>query len=162
MRHTAAEMMDIVLASLVVELRADGTEEVCAAALYPGDGAPLDYAECGGMAWVRLITAAPSTSFPAPNGSVDNCALTLAYNLEVAVMRPAPIPEQFAGGVPDLPTDAEHTAATHAQLADMEAMYRAFKRAAKDIEMTLVGSYTPVGPIGGTVGGSWTISVGNE
>lgn len=162
MRHTAAEMMDIVLAALVVELRAEGTEELCATALYPGDGAPLDYAECGGMLWVRLITAAPSASFPSPNGTVDNCALTLAYQLEVGLMRPSPIPEQFAGGVPELPSDEEHTAATHAQMADMEAMYRAFKVAARDIEMVLVGSYTPTGPIGGTVGGAWTLSVGNE
>lgn len=163
MRHTAKEMMDIVLANLVVQMRKAGTEDLCATSLYPGEAAPLDYAECGGMLWVRLITSYETASFPAPNNDPGLCnQTTLAYQLEVAVMRPAPIPDDFTGGFVDLPDDAEHTASTHHQMDDMEAMHEALRKARKDIEQVAIGSYTPVGPVGGTVGGSWTLVVGNE
>jgi len=161
MRRPAKEMMDILLAQLVVDVRASGDDQLCAQALYPGEGAPLDYAECGGMLWVRLITAAPSTSFPSPNNSVDNCTATLAYQLEVGLMRPAPIPDEVLGDF-ELPDDEEHTAAAHRQMDDMELMYGAFAKVRRHIEMVLVGSYTPFGPAGGTVGGTWTLFVGNE
>jgi hypothetical protein len=160
---TAKEMMDIVLAAQVVEFRKAGTDDLCAMSLYPGEAAPLDYAECGGMLWVRLITAYKTSTFPAADNGVNKCAqTTLALSLEIAVMRPAPIPDDFTGGFADLPDDAEHTASTHSQLDDMEAMERAITKASKHLGQTVVGSYTPVGPVGGTVGGSWQIVVGNE
>lgn len=162
MSMSAKQMMDVVLAACVVELRADGTDEnLCATAKYPGEAAPLDYAECGGMLWVRLATSAPSTQFPSPESRPNVCAQTLAHQLEIGLMRPSPIPEDTLGNF-ELPTDEDHSAAADRQMDDMEAIYRGIVRAARDIEMVSIGSYTPVGPVGGTVGGMWTLAVGNE
>lgn len=158
----AKEMLDIILAACVVELRADGTDDkLCAVAKYPGEAAPLDYAECGGMLWVRLVTGAQTTQFPNPEQRPNVCASTLAFNVEVGLMRPSPIPEDILGDF-ELPSDKDHTDATDRQLDDMEAVHRGLVRAARDIEMVSIGSYTPVGPVGGTVGGLWTLTVGNE
>jgi hypothetical protein len=159
---SAKEMMDIVLAACVVELRADGTDgNLCATTKYPGEAAPLDYAECGGMLWVRLATTAPTTQFPNAESRPNVCASTLAFNLEVGLMRPSPIPEDTFGDF-QLPSDQEHSESTDRQMDDMEAIYRGLVRASRDIEMVSIGSYTPVGPVGGTVGGTWTLVVGNE
>lgn len=158
----AREMLDVILAACLVELRADGTDaNLCATTKYPGEAAPLDYAECGGMLWVRLDTSAPTTQFPSPEGRPNVCASTLAYRVEVGLMRPSPIPENVMGDF-QLPTDEEHSAATDLQLDDMEAIYRGLVRASRDIEMVSIGTYAPAGPVGGTVGGLWTLTVGNE
>ncbi len=159
---SAKQMMDVVLAACVVELRADGTDgNLCATTKYPGESAPLDYAECGGMLWVRLVSASPTTQFPNPEGRPNACAQTLAFNLEVGLLRPSPIPENIMGDF-QLPSDEEHAEATDRQMDDMQAVHRGLLRASKDIDMMLIGSYQPVGPIGGTVGGMWTLAVGNE
>lgn len=158
----AREMMDVILAACVVELRADGTDtNLCAVAKYPGESAPLDYAECGGMLWVRLTTANGTTQFPSPDSSPNVCAQTLAFGLEVGLMRPSPIPEDTLGNF-ELPTDEDHGEATDRQMDDMQAIYRGLLRASQDIEMVVIGSYNPVGPIGGTVGGMWSVIVGDE
>jgi len=163
---TAKQMLDILLAAAVVELRKMGDDELCASAVYPGEGVPLDYASmdtgCGGMLWVRLTTAYPSASFPSPVQTIDNCARRLAFPVEMGLMRPAPIPENFVTGEMDLPGDAEHDAAATRQLNDMEAMYRAIRVAAEDIELVVVGSYSPYGPVGGTVGGTWSLQIGDD
>lgn len=162
MRMSAKQMLDVILAACVVELRADGTDgNLCATTKYPGEAAPLDYAECGGMLWVRLGSSAPTTSFPNPEQRPNACATTLAFNVEVGLMRPAPIPEDTLGNF-ELPTDEDHSDATDRQLDDMEAVYRGLLVASRQIEMVSIGSYTPVGPVGGTVGGLWTLIVGNE
>lgn len=162
MSMSAKQMLDVILAACVVELRADGTDgNLCATTKYPGEAAPLDYAECGGMLWVRLSTSAPTTQFPSPEQRPNVCAATLAFNVEVGLMRPSPIPEDTLGNF-ELPSDQDHSDATDRQLDDMEAVYRGLLRAARDIEMVSIGSYTPVGPVGGTVGGTWTLVVGNE
>lgn len=156
-----AGMMDVLLAALVVELRTDGTEDVCAAALYPGDSVPLDYADCGGMAWVRLVDAGPTISFPNTDVTADSCHWSLAFQVEMGVMRPSPIPENVMNSA-ELPDDAENTAAAKRQLQDMMAMHRALLTARDDIDLMAPGRYTPVGPVGGTVGGTWAVTVGAD
>jgi hypothetical protein len=159
-------MLDILLAAALVELQKDGSDDLCAAAVYPGEGVPLDYASvdtgCGGMLWVRLVSAAPSAAFPAPVTSVDNCAKKLAFAVEMGVMRAAPIPDSFVTGEMDLPGDEEHTESAGKQLDDMEAMYRAMRVASADIELMIVGTYSPLGPNGGAVGGVWSLQVGDD
>lgn len=158
----AKEMLDVILAACIVELRADGTDgNLCSTTKFPGESAPLDYAECGGMLWVRLVNSSQTTQFPAPEQRPNVCASTLVYNVEVGLMRPSPIPEDTLGDF-QLPTEEEHSDATDRQLDDMEAVHRGLVRASRDIEMMSIGSYSPVGPIGGTVGGLWTLAVGNE
>lgn len=163
MPKSAKQMLDIILAAVLVELRKDGTDgNLCSVTKFPGEGVALDYAECGGMLWVRLVSAAPSASFPAPVQSLDNCARSLAFPVEVGLMRPAPIPANFVTGEMDLPSDEDHSAATDRQLDDMQAMYRGLRAAQQEIEYMIVGNYSPQGPTGGTVGGVWSLTVGDD
>lgn len=154
-------MLDLLLGELVKELRDSGTEDVCAAAVYPGDAVPLDYAECGVMAWVRLVSTYPTIGFPNADLTADSCAWRLAYEVEMGVMRPSPIPEVVLSTV-DLPTDAENTAAAGRQFSDMMAMHYALLGVRQDIEQLIPGTYTPTGPIGGTVGGTWSVTLGDD
>lgn len=154
-------MLDLLLDSLVEELRDAGTEDVCAAAVYPGDAVPLDYAECGVQAWVRLVAASPTIGFPNNDITADSCAWRLAYEVEMGVVRPSPIPETVLSTV-DLPDDAENTAAAGLQLSDMMAMHHALIGARQEIEHLLPGSYTPIGPVGGAVGGTWSLTLGDD
>lgn len=158
-----SEMVDIVLAALIVELRKDNVlDDLCTVSLYPGDSVPIDYAECGGMAWVRLLTANPSAAFPAPDVTINNCASTLAFPLEMGILRRAPLADSILDASIDLPSEEENTKSTHEQLDDVERMYRAIQRAARDIDLVVAGSYTPAGPDGGVVGGTWTLTVGSD
>lgn len=158
-------MMDILLAALVVELRDAGGEELCAKAMYPGDSIAIDYAECGGMAWVRLVETNPTTGFPTAGfpgaaSASKACWWNLVHTVEMGVLRPSPIPEETLNTV-DLPGDEEHIAAARKQYADMEAMNRAIIAAKRDIEELVPVNYTPVGPVGGAVGGTWALQVGD-
>lgn len=163
MGFSTKQMMDIVLASVLEEVnKVHPDDTLCAAAKYPGEGVPLDYAECGGMLWVRMVQATPSRAFPQPVTDLNDCGAILAVPLEVGLMRPAPIPADFVTGEMDLPSDDDHNAAADKQADDMEAMWRGLKRAAQDIELLLIGSYSPVGPAAGSVGGTWTLTVGDD
>lgn len=158
-----SEMLDILLASLIVELRKDNVlDDVCTASLYPGDAVPIDYAECGGMAWVRFLGANPSASFPTPDITVNNCASTLAFSVEMGVLRKAPIAESVLNADIDLPSEEENTQSAQEQADDVERMYRAIQLAARDIDFVVAGSYVPTGPDGGVVGGAWTLTVGAD
>lgn len=162
----AGDLLNILHAALTVELRESGADrDLCANAIYPGQAVPGDYGietegGCAGMAWVRLVSANPTTTFPAPATGVNNCTYTLAFPVEMAIMRASPIHTESLNDI-DLPSDEEHIAAAHQQMDDLHLMHRAIKRASEDIEMLILGTYTPVGPTGGIVGGSWTLTVGN-
>lgn len=163
MGMSVKQMMDIVLAAVLVEVnKVHPDDDLCAVAKYPGEGVPLDYAECGGMLWVRMVQANPTRAFPNPVQDLNDCGATLAVPLEVGLMRPAPIPANFVTGEMDLPDDDDHNAAADKQADDMEAMWRGLKVAAQDIEYLLIGSYSPVGPAAGSVGGTWTLTVGDD
>ena len=153
-------MMDVLLADIMEEI--GDTTGFCATTLYPGEQAPFDYGSCGGVAWVRLVSAHPSSTFPSPVASIDVCAAELAFPLEVGVMRPAPM-MTTRNGEAILPTDSANIDATHKQNDDMKAMYRAIERLRSHTDFLLVGSYTPQG--GSTaeiVGGTWSLTVGED
>jgi hypothetical protein len=155
-------MLDVLLANVVEELKADGTgENLCAASLFPGDTFSMDYGGCGGLVMVRLSTAHPSASFPNADVGVDNCAYTLAYPVEVGVFRPAPMIRTRAGKAMP-PGDKENTESTHLMIDDMHAMHRAIRRLREDADLLTIGSYTPQGPLGDLVGGSWSLTVGED
>lgn len=156
------QALDILLAALVVELREDGTdEEICSFTKQPGEAVSLDYAECGGMAWVRFVGAVPSISGFAPDVTATSCFWNLSHTVEMGVMRKAPIADDILNTV-DLPDEAELNAASDKIVNDMSAMARAIKRAQREGVELLPGGYTPVGPIGGTVGGTWALTVAEE
>lgn len=161
----ASQMLLILLDAFNEELIRDGSrEELCALTIYPGNAIVIDYGAgegCGGMGWVRLVSSAPTVRFPNADLSVDNCTYSLAHVVEIGLMRPAPLPGEFAGEI-SLPDDEEHRAASVRQIDDMELMHRALKEARNDIPLTVIGGYTPLGPEGGAVGGTWSITVGDD
>ena len=156
------DAMDVLLNRVMRELQKPGQNaSLCAITPMPGSDVPYDYGQesCGGILWVRLVSANPSVSFPLSDVTVTNCASTLAYPLEVGIMRPAPLAE-MVGDELRLPTDAENAAAVEQQMLDLESMYIAIVGLGEDVENVLPGFYTPRGPEGGVVGGAWTLTVG--
>jgi hypothetical protein len=137
---------------------------MCAVTVYPGNGVPVDYVggdECGGMAWVRHVGSNPTTRFPSADVSVDNCAYSLAHVIEVGMVRPSPIPESDGSSI-ELPDDAAHLVSALELADDMMLMKEAIQRAAKTIDFVILGSYVPTGPEGGAVGGTWSLTVGDD
>lgn len=160
------DMLAVLLEELSAGLEeADMLEGMCAVTAYPGNAVPIDYVGsddgCGGMAWVRHVTSYPTVRFPAADTSLENCHSTLAHSIEVGIMRPAPIPESD-GATVDLPGDLEHLNSSLDLADDMLLMRDAIVRAAQTIDFVILGSYTPVGPEGGAVGGTWSVTVGDD
>lgn len=156
--------MDILLASLTVELRKDGTlDKLCAVTLFGGDSIPMDYGleECGGMMWARLSGANPTLAFPAADTTSASCTATLAFGVELGVIRPAPIVEERAGRI-TLPSEDDQRRAALAQYVDMLAMHRAYQSARSDIDQMVIGAYQPYGPQGGVMGGTWGATIGED
>ena len=159
------EMLAILVQSLTDVLREeDVLDSMCAVTVYPGNAVPVDYVggdECMGMAWVRHVASNPTARFPSADVSVDNCAYTLAHTIEVGLIRPAPIAASD-GSTVELPDPVAHLSSALEIAEDMMLMRDAIVRAAKSIDFVILGSYTPAGPEGGAVGGTWTVTVGED
>lgn len=157
-----SDVMDKLLANVVAEV---GGDDMCVKALLGGDSVLAEYVGldgCKGMLWVRFTGAGPSASFPQQGIRPGNCSWELAVPLEVGVLRPAPPVEVILGREPVLPTSEQQTDAVHRQIEDMDAMRRAIQKTADWYdEDSVLGSYTPIGPAEGALGGSWlwTVSV---
>lgn len=127
----------------------------CFCGMFPGDNAVWDYSD--GLAWVRLVDVYPSTVFPSANTTPRvSCSAMLAATLEVGLLQCAP----GMGGDGSLPTQEQQFEATRLQMAGMRAIQQAI--ACCDIELMVLGTYTPQGPQGGLVGGYWQLNVGVE
>jgi hypothetical protein len=150
------DQLDDILASAVAELEACGGDPLCFAAIIPGD-APVDVlcddGPCGQVT-LRLITAYRTSTFPLPSDPAEACSKPMAYQIEIRAMRCFEAVKDHGGGA----TPGESRDATFQQIADMEAMYRAIKCGSSD-RITAVESYTPEGPQGNYVGGSWTFLI---
>lgn len=119
-----------------------------------GSDLALYYAE-GGQAWVRIVTAFPSTTIPAPDQRMAKCSTPLAFTIEVGVVRCAVQVKEDGEG----PTAREWFEWTRMQAADMSMMHRAISCCVGRRDYVL-GTYTPIGPAGNAVGGAWTLTVG--
>jgi hypothetical protein len=122
-----------------------------------GGDVPLDH--CGscedgacGQAWVRLVQAYPSSSFPDPDQS-GNCRMPLAYEWEVGVARCAPTVDETG----TMPTRDENLAVTIQQYADMEAMRRAISCCFGVDDDYILGAYTPGVVLGGCNVATWQV-----
>lgn len=154
--------MGVLLDALGEELTRDGSrEDMCLVTVMPGADVPIDYAlnDCAGMAWVRLVSANPTVAFPAGDLTALNCGYTLAYNIEMGVLRTAPTATMFGSEI-EIPTPEQQFEASDAQFKDLEAMHRALKASGPDFADFLLGAYAPSGPEGGAVGGTWTATLG--
>lgn len=145
-------------ACLCEQLRTDGLPEPCFCGVIPGMAAVADYmGECdtrNGMAWVRLSSTYPAASIGIVDQTPGSCSAGVGYDIEVGVLRRMPLDAEPAD-------EAEVLAVADLQMDDMESARRAilcctaFRK--KD---AILGTYTPIGPLGGTVGGSWTLHIG--
>lgn len=163
--QTPIQTMGMVLDALLAELKADGTDaDLCSKTIMPGDTTIADYGteSCGGMVWLRLVNANTTVSFPTNDVTVNNCTHLLAFNAEVGVLRPATLPESNEVNQFDLPTDEEQWDEADLQLKDLTAMHRALKAVGQEMDDFIIQAYTPIGPDGGVVGGTWSFVFGEE
>jgi hypothetical protein len=160
---SAAQLLAALLESLSAQIRAAGKEDdYCSITIQPGNAVVYDFGPdsgCAGGAWVRLVSANPSVSFPSADVGINNCASTLAYTLEIGMAGPVPGLDERLGRFV-LPTDEEQFDAAMRQASEMDLMYEAIRGAG--IPQMVVGAYTPIGPDGGVLGGTWTLSAGGD
>lgn len=148
---TVAALVDC----LCEELTVSGGGPVCWCGAYPGASVSWEYCSGGectngacGMAWVRPAAVFPYDSFPIP--SLDpRCERPLAWAIEVGVLRCMPQPDDGELLPPD-----EMLTVTMTTMLDARAIHTAIKCC--DGVEAAVEQYTPVGPLGGCVGGFWT------
>lgn len=108
-----------------------------------------------GQAWVRLVNAYPSVSVGVAELTPGNCTKAFGYDLEIGILRCSPIEEK--GGAMD---PAEMLATTQLQIADMLTMQQAIMCCtAFETDDFVMGTYQPIGPEGGVVGGIWPVSI---
>lgn len=146
-------------ACLCVELEAIDFNP-CFCGVVPGEAAAYGYGgdcETGGMAWVRLITAYPSSGVGQADVSINNCGTALGFDLEVGVSRLMPVGDNDG----NMPTDAEILEATSKQVEAMLAMRRAIVCCGEN-KSWIIGAYVPFGPEGGIIGGTWEVNMQEE
>lgn len=161
MNMTLQQMLAELLERLSAQIKAKGREDrYCSITIQPGNAVVFDFDEdCRGMAWVRLVSSNPTASFPTPAATLNNCAYTLAYTVEVGMIGPAPQMTDTMGEFA-LPDDVELFEASMRQAEELEMMHQAIRSA--KIPEKILGDYTPQGPEGGVMGGIWTVTVGGD
>lgn len=154
------QLMEDLSGCLCTMLAEAGGPELCFCGVIPGSDVDTMLATLGrcdgGMAWVRLDTSFPSTTFPQPD-QLASCTTLMAAVLEVGVLRPV-----MLGTDRRAPSMDELVAATRLQLSDRTAMQKAIQCCVTgtDVDFVyLMGDYSPEGPQGGLVGGSWTLTI---
>lgn len=150
-------ILDDLATCLCSQIITDGSPPTCFCGVVPGDEVAMDYAgDCNdtcGMAWVRLVTAYPSTSVGVPVERPGNCAVGIGIDVVLGISRCIELGDN---GEP--PSQEDLAAGAVLQQADMMTMWRAISccRTSKDWR---IGSYTPFGPQGGLIGGVLPLSI---
>lgn len=114
----------------------------------PGSAVAFDYCDNGGMAFSRLVGIAPVVT------NASRCATEFEVSVDVSIMRCAPM----IGEEGELPTAAEQLAASMLQNFDMGVLHKVLtccKVPDSFMDLTL-GTFVPIGPEGGCLGGVWT------
>lgn len=141
---------------LCEEMEKAGLTAKCYCGMLPGQQVAWEYPD--GQAWVRLVGAFPSTQFPNQvSRVVGSCYAPLAISLEVGILRCAPLPKRAGETI----TPAQQFEAVRLQTADMAVMRRAIQCCFKGSDV-LLGNYSPLGPNGGMVGGTWQVYIGED
>jgi hypothetical protein len=141
----------------------NGVPDVCFCGVVPGDQAIGNYAgDCNdkcGMAWVRLVSVYPMSSVGVINPEPGNCGVGLGVDIEMGIFRCISVGDEQG----NLPSPAELLEATQLQIADALVMHKAVRCCtAIPSKEAIIGPYTPVGPLGGLVGGTVQVSMGTE
>jgi hypothetical protein len=146
---------------LCSQIKDAGGPELCFCGVVPGASAIMEYAgdDCSaesGMAWVRLMAAYPADGVGVPSETAGNCGASIGLDIELGIMRKVEVPD--ADGTP--PDAASLLAASLLAAQDILTMRRAVACcAALPNKDYILSGYTPMGPMGGMVGGWWTLAV---
>lgn len=145
---------------LCEQIKTDGLCDVAFCGIVPGEAAAGDYFNCGGtangMAWVRLSNAYMATAVGVTDLTIGNCSKSIGYEVELGIMRCAAVAS--VNGIPPSPKAVNEEAAQ--QIADMETLFNTVRCcSAFSTKDHVVGSYQPLGPEGGVLGGILTVSL---
>lgn len=152
--HGLLDLLECVCDALTVL----GQGPTCWCGIYPGE--TVSWEHCGecdngncGQAYIRPATAFPYDIFP-QQAFDATCANPLAYEIEVGVLRCFPTMDEHG----DPPEDETITESALLLLEDQAALHTAIRCCDSPLlEGHLLGAWTPVGPNGGCVGGSWQV-----
>jgi hypothetical protein len=158
---TPSEVLVNLAACVEATLQDEGLAPVCFNGVVPGDGISAAWgAECDdggpcGMAWTRLVLAYPATAVGQQDQTPGNCGAGIGLDIEVGILRCTPV------GLQDAETEEVDALASSMEvLNDMLALRKAIQCCtslpSKDV---VLGSWTPMGPLGGLVGGAWGLFV---
>ena len=144
------------------QITKDGLPQPCFLGVIPGDAAVASYGagdDCGdlcGMGWVRMVTAYPASGLGEPNDREGNCSSGIGWTLEMGMLRCVDVGDDM--GNP--PPAGEQERSARLQIEDMITMRRAVYccDAIPNRDVSL-GAYTPAGPMGGLVGGTWNLTL---
>lgn len=147
---------------LCAQIADRGLPEPCFCGVIPGEAVALDYctgcddSACG-MAWVRVAGVGTRLGFVDQRSarSTSGCQVVLEATFEIGIVRCAPMPG--SDGSP--PSMAAQLDAAQLQLADMAAALRAANCCFDTRDVQLDG-WVPIGPLGGCLGGAWSVTVG--
>lgn len=155
--------MDLLVAlagCLCQSIRDAGLPDPCFCGVMPGEQIAIDYVtgcdDQNGMAWTRLQLGYPASGVGVVNQQVRNCSGGFGVEIEMGVMRSAPIMQD--DGEP--PTAADQLLSTELQMGDMWAMVQAVNccDALQNYDY-IMSQYRPRGPAGFAVGGTFTVMV---
>lgn len=150
----------------------NGVARPCTVTIVPGDSVLPEYqGECDdevdpdypdqafdcGLAWVRLMNLYPASAPGVRADTAGTCvASTLGFDLNIGLTRCFELPED-----PTTTLSPQQLAdSTWAQLADGLIIRKAIMCCESlESDNSTLGTYSPIGPIGGLLGGSWSISV---
>lgn len=160
MSKSMFDMMTSLAGCIETTFAEDGRPAVCFNGVVMGDGMSAAWAgECDndlcGMTWVRLVNVYPANTPGAQNQQANNCASGLGAEFEVGVLRCTPI-----DAIDAEEEEADALATTSDVLADIVSLRKAIV-CCNDIPKneSVLGTWTPMGPLGGLVGGAWLLYV---
>lgn len=133
------------------ELTSRKLDNLCMVFLSPGAQVDALRGE-EGLAYVRLNTAFPSSTFPAQEAGTESCQARVAAQVELGIIRCISLPER--GSL----TSLESAKYVQVQMADYAAMRAAVRCCATSrTKQVSMGAYSPYGPEGNTYGGAMTV-----
>lgn len=126
-----------------------GVAKPCLCTVLPGSVLSFDYCDEGGMAWARLVGIEPVER---QEGRV--CVIEYDVTIEVGALRCAP----SLGENGELPSEAEQLAASMMQNYDLGILHKVLTctKVPESFDFAAMGPYTPIGPDGNCLGGTWT------
>lgn len=133
---------------------------VCRSFKYPGSNASHDVCETSrdggdGQLWVAHVGSQPG--WPSPTGQPTTCATVWGESIEIGIVRCAKGKVSSSGKAPDpdlITEDAEQQQADRVALRN--AILCCWAVEGMDI---LIEGWLPIPPLGGCVGGVWTVQI---